>query len=185
MSGGVQQWQLDFEANSASISTLPRTYVRCSAASLGSYNNFSSTSLTTPALLYDKVQRKNHLKRPVLLGDSMKQLLQNISAGEGRVRDVPPPKAGPGVTLFVLAHSLVSAGTEKMVMNLQKKRSAVGDGPTRSCAPRAEFWRSHSFELPLGAAAPGHDFRPCPRILVAVALRPRDQALLEQSPFAL
>jgi predicted dehydrogenase len=51
----------------------------------------------------------------------MKQLLQNISTGEATVTDVPAPKAGPGEILVRVGASLVSAGTEKMVVEFAEK----------------------------------------------------------------
>jgi predicted dehydrogenase len=51
----------------------------------------------------------------------MKQLLQNISTGEATVTDVPAPKAGPGEILVRVRASLVSAGTEKMVVEFAEK----------------------------------------------------------------
>ena len=51
----------------------------------------------------------------------MKQLLQNISTGEATVTDVPTPKAGTGEILVRVGASLVSAGTEKMVVEFAEK----------------------------------------------------------------
>jgi predicted dehydrogenase/threonine dehydrogenase-like Zn-dependent dehydrogenase len=51
----------------------------------------------------------------------MKQLLQNISTGEATVTDVPAPKAGSGEILVRVGASLVSAGTEKMVVEFAEK----------------------------------------------------------------
>ncbi len=51
----------------------------------------------------------------------MKQVIQNIRNGELSVNAVPAPAVVPGEVLIVNQSSLVSAGTEKMVMDLAKK----------------------------------------------------------------
>src|SRR6516225_7814026 len=51
----------------------------------------------------------------------MKQLLQNISTGQATVTDVPAPKAGSGEILVRVGASLVSGGTEKMVVEFAEK----------------------------------------------------------------
>ena len=51
----------------------------------------------------------------------MKQLLQNLKDGEGRVTDVPVPAAQAGRVLVRAAASLVSAGTERAVVELGRK----------------------------------------------------------------
>ena len=51
----------------------------------------------------------------------MRQLLQNISTGKAIVTDVPAPQAGPGEILVRVGASLVSAGTEKMVVEFAEK----------------------------------------------------------------
>jgi predicted dehydrogenase/threonine dehydrogenase-like Zn-dependent dehydrogenase len=51
----------------------------------------------------------------------MKQLLQNINTGKAVVVDVPAPQAGSGEILVHVAASLVSAGTEKMVVEFAEK----------------------------------------------------------------
>jgi threonine dehydrogenase-like Zn-dependent dehydrogenase len=51
----------------------------------------------------------------------MKQLLQNISTGEATVTDVPAPKAGSGEILVRVRASLVSASTERMVVEFAEK----------------------------------------------------------------
>ena len=51
----------------------------------------------------------------------MKQLLQNMNNGETRVADVPIPQPGEGMALVQTAASLVSAGTERMVVEFAKK----------------------------------------------------------------
>lgn len=51
----------------------------------------------------------------------MKQVLQNIRDGKLTVRDCPAPLAQPGELLIANVASLISAGTEKMVMDLASK----------------------------------------------------------------
>jgi predicted dehydrogenase/threonine dehydrogenase-like Zn-dependent dehydrogenase len=51
----------------------------------------------------------------------MKQLLQNLKDGEGRVAEVPAPVARDGRVLVRTAASLVSAGTERAVVELGRK----------------------------------------------------------------
>lgn len=47
----------------------------------------------------------------------MKQILQNLSNGETNVAEVPPPNVGRGHLLIRTACSLVSAGTERMLVD--------------------------------------------------------------------
>src|SRR5919199_306156 len=51
----------------------------------------------------------------------MKQLLQNLKNGEGEVADVPAPVVQRGRVLVRAAASLVSAGTERAVVELGRK----------------------------------------------------------------
>lgn len=51
----------------------------------------------------------------------MKQLLQNIRMGESVVTEVPVPAVGPKQVLVQVAASLVSAGTERMVVDFAEK----------------------------------------------------------------
>lgn len=51
----------------------------------------------------------------------MKQLIQNMRTGESRVVEVPVPQASPGRVLVHLAASLVSAGTERMLVDFGRK----------------------------------------------------------------
>jgi predicted dehydrogenase/threonine dehydrogenase-like Zn-dependent dehydrogenase len=50
----------------------------------------------------------------------MKQILQNLSSGETMVEDVPVPIALPGHLLIASSTSLVSAGTERMLLEFGK-----------------------------------------------------------------
>ena len=50
----------------------------------------------------------------------MKQILQNLSSGETLVAEVPEPQASPGTVLINSSCSLVSAGTERMLVDFGK-----------------------------------------------------------------
>ena len=51
----------------------------------------------------------------------MKQLLQNLKTGEAQVTEVPVPHPGEGMALVQTAASLVSAGTERMVVSFARQ----------------------------------------------------------------
>src|SRR5262245_39715848 len=50
----------------------------------------------------------------------MKQLLQNMANGETKVTDVPSPRPGAGQLLIQTSATLVSAGTERMLVEFGK-----------------------------------------------------------------
>ena len=60
----------------------------------------------------------------------MRQLIQSYRSGEMRLEEVPKPVVMPGYVLVETAHSLVSAGTEKMIVDLAKK-SLLGKARAR------------------------------------------------------
>ena len=60
----------------------------------------------------------------------MKQLLQNIKTGKASIEDVPMPTPREGQALVQVATSLVSAGTERMVVEFAEK-SLVGKARSR------------------------------------------------------
>jgi predicted dehydrogenase/threonine dehydrogenase-like Zn-dependent dehydrogenase len=60
----------------------------------------------------------------------MKQLLQNLKTGKSTVQDVPVPTPGRGQALVKVEASLVSAGTERMVVEFAEK-SLVGKARSR------------------------------------------------------
>ncbi|MEK7469138.1 MAG: bi-domain-containing oxidoreductase [Planctomycetota bacterium] len=60
----------------------------------------------------------------------MQQVLQNIRNGQLRVTTVPDPVARPGQVLIANVCSLISAGTEKMIMELARK-SLIGKARER------------------------------------------------------
>src|SRR5215510_2614036 len=66
----------------------------------------------------------------VNLSIPMKQLLQNIKTGKSSVEDVPMPSPREGMALVKIAASLVSAGTERMVVEFAEK-SLVGKARSR------------------------------------------------------
>jgi predicted dehydrogenase len=51
----------------------------------------------------------------------MRQLIQSYRSGEMKVEEVPPPSVRPGGVLVRTVRSLVSAGTEKMIVDLARK----------------------------------------------------------------
>jgi predicted dehydrogenase/threonine dehydrogenase-like Zn-dependent dehydrogenase len=60
----------------------------------------------------------------------MKQLLQNLKNGRTTIEEVPVPAVRPGFALVRVAASLVSAGTERMVVEFAE-RSLVGKARAR------------------------------------------------------
>lgn len=51
----------------------------------------------------------------------MRQIVQNMRTGEMSVQDVPPPQLGRGEVLVATKASLISAGTEKMLIDFANK----------------------------------------------------------------
>ena len=60
----------------------------------------------------------------------MKQLLQNLKNGQTTIAEVPVPVVRPGTALVRTAASLVSAGTERMLVEFAEK-SLVGKARSR------------------------------------------------------
>jgi predicted dehydrogenase len=60
----------------------------------------------------------------------MKQLIQNMKNGESEIAEVPVPRPGPGTALVQTAASLVSAGTERMVVAFAQQ-SLIGKAQSR------------------------------------------------------
>jgi predicted dehydrogenase/threonine dehydrogenase-like Zn-dependent dehydrogenase len=60
----------------------------------------------------------------------MKQLLQNVKTGKSSVEDVPPPTPREGQALVKIESSLVSAGTERMIVEFAEK-TLVGKARSR------------------------------------------------------
>ena len=51
----------------------------------------------------------------------MRQLIQSYRTGEMKIEDVPPPSVRSGGVVVRTVRSLVSAGTEKMIVDLARK----------------------------------------------------------------
>ena len=51
----------------------------------------------------------------------MKQVIQDMRSGETRVLEVPPPEPALGMALVRTAASVVSAGTERMLVEFAEK----------------------------------------------------------------
>src|SRR5512139_3447446 len=60
----------------------------------------------------------------------MKQLLQNLRTGATEIVDVPVPTSRPGTALVQTVASLVSAGTERMLVEFAEK-SLLGKARSR------------------------------------------------------
>lgn len=69
-------------------------------------------------------------RRDGLYFSTMKQLLQNIKTGKSSVEDVPVPTPREGQALVRVEASLVSAGTERMIVEFAEK-SLVGKARSR------------------------------------------------------
>jgi len=50
----------------------------------------------------------------------MKQIIQNLKTGDTSLEEIPVPKPGPGQILIRTTHSLVSLGTERMLVEFSK-----------------------------------------------------------------
>lgn len=73
----------------------------------------------------------------------MLQILQNIRTGKLSVEEIPTPTPAPGEVLIANEASLVSAGTEKMVMDLAKK-SLLGKARERPDHVRRVLEKVHN-----------------------------------------
>jgi len=60
----------------------------------------------------------------------MKQIIQNLRSGETTLLEVPVPKPGPGMALVRTSASLVSVGTERMLVDFASK-SILGKARSR------------------------------------------------------
>ena len=47
----------------------------------------------------------------------MKQLIQNLKNGDVYLEDIPTPRCGPNSVLIKTHKTLISLGTEKMLLN--------------------------------------------------------------------
>ena len=83
----------------------------------------------------------------------MKQLLQNMKTGQTAVEEVPAPNPAAGQALVKVSASLVSAGTERMLVEFAEK-SLVGKARSRPDLVKQVFERMQreGFLATLGAA---------------------------------
>jgi NADPH:quinone reductase-like Zn-dependent oxidoreductase len=83
----------------------------------------------------------------------MKQLLQNMKTGKTTIEDVPTPAPQSGQALVRVAASLVSAGTERMLVEFAEK-SLVGKARSRPDLAKQvlDKMRREGVLLTLGAA---------------------------------
>lgn len=109
------------------------------------------------------------LGHPVCFIQVMKQLIQNLKTGETSLLEVPVPAPAAGQVLVRVSHSVLSPGTERMLLDFGKAgwlgkirqqpervqevlRKVRTDGPSATLdAVRAKLDR----EIPLGNAAAG------------------------------
>jgi threonine dehydrogenase-like Zn-dependent dehydrogenase len=73
----------------------------------------------------------------------MRQVVQNVKNGQLEVREVPPPALLPGGVLVRTASSIISPGTEKMVLELGKK-SLIGKARQRPDLVRQVITRART-----------------------------------------
>jgi threonine dehydrogenase-like Zn-dependent dehydrogenase len=73
----------------------------------------------------------------------MRQVVQNVKNGQLEVREVPPPALLPGGVLVRTASSIISPGTEKMVLELGKK-SLIGKARERPDLVRQVITRART-----------------------------------------
>jgi predicted dehydrogenase/threonine dehydrogenase-like Zn-dependent dehydrogenase len=83
----------------------------------------------------------------------MKQLLQNMKTGKTSIEEIPVPAPRPGQALVRVAASLVSAGTERMLVEFAEK-SLVGKARSRPDLVKQVFdkMRREGVLVTLGAA---------------------------------
>jgi len=74
----------------------------------------------------------------------MRQVVQNVKNGQLEVREVPPPALVPGGVLVRTAASIISPGTEKMVLELGKK-SLIGKARERPDLVRQVINRARTY----------------------------------------
>ena len=74
----------------------------------------------------------------------MRQVVQNVKNGQLEVREVPPPALQPGGVLVRTAASIISPGTEKMVLELGKK-SLIGKARERPDLVREVLTRARTY----------------------------------------
>jgi predicted dehydrogenase/threonine dehydrogenase-like Zn-dependent dehydrogenase len=77
---------------------------------------------------------------------SMRQVVQNVKNGQLEVREVPPPALLAGGVLVRTAASIISPGTEKMVLELGKK-SLIGKARERPDLVRQVLKRARTYGI--------------------------------------
>src|SRR6185503_3597058 len=76
----------------------------------------------------------------------MRQVVQNVKNGQLEVREVPPPALRGGGVLVRTAASIISPGTEKMVLELGKK-SLIGKARERPDLVRQVISRARTYGI--------------------------------------
>jgi predicted dehydrogenase/threonine dehydrogenase-like Zn-dependent dehydrogenase len=76
----------------------------------------------------------------------MRQVVQNVRNGQVEVREVPPPALLPGGVLVRTAASIISPGTEKMVLELGRK-SLIGKARERPDLVRQVITRARTYGI--------------------------------------
>jgi predicted dehydrogenase/threonine dehydrogenase-like Zn-dependent dehydrogenase len=76
----------------------------------------------------------------------MRQVVQNVKNGQLEVREVPPPSMRTGGVLVRTAASIISPGTEKMVLELGKK-SLIGKARERPDLVRQVISRARTYGI--------------------------------------
>ena len=74
----------------------------------------------------------------------MRQIVQNVRNGQLEVREVPPPALRPAGVLVRTAASIISPGTEKMVLELGRK-SLIGKARERPDLVRQVITRARTY----------------------------------------
>ena len=69
---------------------------------------------------YPTIEEREQLARSVGCEALMKQILQNLKNGSIEIADIPVPALGSGEVLIRTARSLISTGTEKMLLEFGK-----------------------------------------------------------------
>jgi predicted dehydrogenase/threonine dehydrogenase-like Zn-dependent dehydrogenase len=76
----------------------------------------------------------------------VRQVVQNVRNGQLEVREVPPPALQPGGVLVRTAASIISPGTEKMVLELGRK-SLIGKARERPDLVRQVITRARTYGI--------------------------------------
>ncbi|MFU8773223.1 MAG: zinc-dependent alcohol dehydrogenase, partial [Anaerolineales bacterium] len=93
--------------------------MRASFSTLISAIHTPQSNLT--AQIQNKARPLYHFRKIRAIIDIMKQVLQNLRDGETVIADVPVPSPYPGTALVRTSASLVSAGTERMLVEFAER----------------------------------------------------------------